>query len=126
MGRPKNRTCSKGHPRDYYKSGQCRVCAKEKYEISRDTVLKTTRIRRYKITEEVLNDLFDSANHRCEICGVTGLSGLKSDRLCVDHNHETSKLRGVLCNACNRGIGYLKDNPVLLRLAASYLDRTDG
>lgn len=57
---------------------------------------------------------------KCAICGTT-----KSDRiskyLCVDHNHETGKVRGLLCHNCNRGIGFLKDNVKLLAAALQYL-----
>jgi len=39
----------------------------------------------------------------------------------VDHNHTTHKMRGLLCNNCNVGIGLLGDNLVLLRRAVRYL-----
>ena len=44
-------------------------------------------------------------------------------RLSVDHNHVTSKVRGLLCNNCNRGIGNFKDKKELLLKAISYLDK---
>lgn len=56
----------------------------------------------------------------------------KLRNLAVDHNHETGAIRGLLCNACNRGIGLLNDNPDLLETAAKYLktakapDRSQG
>lgn len=54
----------------------------------------------------------------CEICGGSG-------RMCIDHNHETNKIRGVLCNLCNRGLGYFQDSPLLLRKAAAYLENSE-
>ena len=50
----------------------------------------------------------------CEICG-------KEVPLVVDHNHETGKFRGSLCNHCNSGLGHFLDNPKLLRKAFYYL-----
>lgn len=45
---------------------------------------------------------------RCAICRRRpGEQGVKQ-RLCVDHNHETGAVRGLLCNECNRGLGLLQ------------------
>lgn len=50
----------------------------------------------------------------CEICG-------RQNKLVIDHNHKTGKLRGVLCPKCNTGIGLLCDNAALCEKAAQYL-----
>lgn len=42
-------------------------------------------------------------------------------KLCVDHCHTTGRIRGILCDPCNRGIGLLGDSPELLEKAAGYL-----
>jgi hypothetical protein len=39
----------------------------------------------------------------------------------VDHCHDTGTLRGLLCDACNMGIGGLRDDPALLQRAINYL-----
>jgi Recombination endonuclease VII len=46
----------------------------------------------------------------------------KNKRLAMDHNHVTGKIRGLLCDQCNRGLGMFKDNPELLRKAVEYLE----
>lgn len=51
----------------------------------------------------------------CVICGDT------SERLCVDHDHQTGQVRGVLCDRCNRGLGQFRDDPELLEFARIYL-----
>lgn len=43
-------------------------------------------------------------------------------KLCVDHDHDTEKIRGLLCNDCNLAVGYGK-TPEKLRAAAEYLQR---
>lgn len=44
----------------------------------------------------------------------------------VDHSHQTGRVRGLLCNRCNVGIGLFQDNPGLCRIAAEYLDKFGG
>lgn len=51
----------------------------------------------------------------CQICGET-------TKLHLDHDHNTNKIRGMLCHKCNRALGFFKDNPKLLRKAADYLE----
>lgn len=45
-----------------------------------------------------------------------------SRRLFVDHNHETKKVRGLLCTNCNAGLGMFKDSIEKLELAIDYLN----
>ena len=52
---------------------------------------------------------------RCEVCGDDGI-------LVVDHDHETGRVRGVLCNRCNSGLGFFRDNPDYLVNAVKYLE----
>jgi len=50
----------------------------------------------------------------CVICGAT-------ERLCIDHSHQTGRVRGRLCAPCNKGLGFFRDNPTLLLRAADFL-----
>jgi hypothetical protein len=52
----------------------------------------------------------------CEICG-------SKNKLGIDHDHKTGKIRGVLCTNCNTAIGLAKDSPDRLRLIIQYLER---
>ena len=83
---------------------------------------------KYGLTEEQYNDLLIRQGLGCAICGVTtNCSGWNSQRtgyLAVDHCHETGKVRGLLCNQCNRAIGMLNDDPKLIKKAADYLEQT--
>lgn len=76
--------------------------------------------RAYGITIDDYDRLFAAQGGRCAICGSPEpLGGFKN--FAVDHNHQTGKVRGLLCTACNRGLGLFHDNPVTLELAARYL-----
>ena len=55
---------------------------------------------------------------KCKICG--GISNGK--RLSIDHDHQTGKIRGLLCDNCNFGLGWFKDNIEVLKRAISYLE----
>ena len=76
----------------------------------------------YNITLEEYNKLFEKQNGNCAICGKHQ-SYLKKG-LSVDHDHVTGKIRGLLCNNCNAGIGLLKDDIKLLTIAINYLNGT--
>jgi Recombination endonuclease VII len=74
----------------------------------------------YKMSIEQYEDLLVKQNHECAIC-ETPQSELRV-ALGVDHDHKTGKIRGLLCDVCNRAIGLLKDNPILFMRAAAYVD----
>lgn len=75
-------------------------------------------MRRYGITLEEYNDLFDRQRGVCAICDEPSRR-----RLSVDHCHITKQVRGLLCDHCNLGLGKFKDNTFLLRRAAKYLEQ---
>lgn len=59
--------------------------------------------------------------NRCAICDrAPGESGGRP--LGMDHDHISGKIRALLCNQCNSGIGMLGDNPALVRKALAYLE----
>jgi Recombination endonuclease VII. len=58
-------------------------------------------------------------NGRCAVCLRLPAKG--EQRFAFDHNHETGAARGVLCAACNGGLGCFRDNPELLKAAITYL-----
>ena len=81
----------------------------------------------YGMTVAEYNELLDAQGHVCAICGreepgAHGRTG-KKFRLSVDHCHDTGRIRGLLCQRCNRAIGLLGDDPVTLRKAITYLLR---
>lgn len=66
-----------------------------------------------------LDGLMEAQGGTCAICPRT-------DDLCVDHDHATGVVRGLLCRSCNSGLGQFRDDPVLLAKAIDYLTRRRG
>jgi len=58
----------------------------------------------------------------CAICKQPPPQYKKTNRLYVDHDHETQQVRGLLCQTCNLGLGYVED-PMWVQLAQFYLSR---
>ena len=56
----------------------------------------------------------------CAICGTDRPRG-RAGRLHVDHCHDTGRVRGLLCHACNTGLGHFGDSLERLRAATTYL-----
>ena len=72
----------------------------------------------YGITLAEYTAMLDAQSGRCKICN--SLPGKRS--LCVDHCHTTGKIRGLLCDSCNRGLGLMKDSAQILFSAIGYLE----
>lgn len=73
----------------------------------------------YGITFEHYSEILKKQDNKCAIC--CGTSGKRS--LSVDHDHKTGKIRGLLCDNCNHGIGKFQDNIELLEEVIKYLKR---
>jgi hypothetical protein len=80
---------------------------------------------RYGITTEKYTELLAIQEHRCAICGNEEIAvhnkTKKIQKLAVDHCHKTGKVRGLLCQDCNRGIGLFHEDISRLRKAIDYL-----
>lgn len=75
--------------------------------------------QRYKISPNEYEAMLKAQNGRCAICGVARPP--QARRLAVDHCHATGRRRGLLCGACNIGIGLFRDDIHRLLKAVSYL-----
>ena len=100
-------------------SPNCRDCDKErgkKYRQKTSERKKVKRIERdYGITYQEYLDMIETQNGECKICG-------SKDRLCIDHDHLSGNVRGLLCGRCNSAIGFFDDNIKILKNAIKYLE----
>lgn len=72
--------------------------------------------KKYNISPEDYDKMFEDQQGRCAICDSTSTKALH-----VDHNHETGKIRALLCYHCNVGLGHFKESLNLLDRAKEYL-----
>lgn len=77
-------------------------------------------MRTYGLERGEYDRRYDEQCGHCAGCEVELEEGRN---LAVDHDHTTGAVRGLLCDNCNRGLGYLKDSPEVLRRLAEYVER---
>jgi hypothetical protein len=114
------------YSRDHYLRNRERVLAKNRAwaKANPEKVRRASRNRHYQVKYGIsLNDyesMLASQDHGCGACGGETLPGFV---LAVDHCHETGRVRGLLCDACNRAVGLLGDSAERADLLADYLRR---
>ena len=90
------------------------ICCRNKY----NSILH--RKNKYSIEENDFLKIIKSQDHKCAIC----FNLLKpKNGTHVDHCQKNGKVRGVLCNPCNRGLGYLQDSEQVLESALRYIQK---
>jgi hypothetical protein len=105
----------------------CKVAYGNKHNPKRSSEKRREEavLAKYGLTWDAYVELHKAAGGACEICRKP-LSLSKTDGIetaFIDHDHATGKVRGVLCNPCNRGIGYLCDSRLHVASALTYLDK---
>lgn len=106
----------------YKKNNSAKVRAWGKaWNLQNPEKIRANHLRRfYGITSAQYNELLKNQNYSCAICPATTPS-TRTKYFHVDHNHETQKIRGLLCDKCNRGLGMFNDDLVLLQKAMEYM-----
>ena len=115
----------------------CRICCRKWQEDNREEINARARARydptkrrkellkyNYGLSSEEYNKMFDEQGGVCAICGKPEKTTIRNKQvsLCIDHNHETGKIRGLLCINCNKGLGHFMDDTNLMQKAIRYLD----
>lgn len=81
-----------------------------------DSILYQKKFR-YKLSKSEYLKLMEI--DKCMICND------QMDSKCIDHNHQNNNIRGIICNKCNRALGFFKDSIEILRNAIEYIEN-DG
>ena len=120
------RLSANGNP--YYKT--CSRCKYDKRNERRRkeyctvTQKEQDLMRKYGITLEQYDAMLDEQENKCAICFVSFKGVRDACSSVVDHDHQTGKVRGILCNSCNRGLGLMDDNIEVLKNAVAYLQES--
>src|SRR2546427_2751606 len=104
--------------------GLCKRCYAKQYRQAHLDFLQDREQRRglrtrYGLSVEKYGQILAMQRGVCAICSRPP----KTRRLSVDHDHETGKVRGLLCYPCNSRLLQRRHTPLLLRRAARYLER---
>jgi uncharacterized protein (DUF983 family) len=108
-------------------SSYCKVCqnlrstsyARENKDKIQPHLMGYSLKRRYGISVAEYEAMLIRQEHKCAICGTSECQSGRN--LAVDHCHGSMKIRGLLCSACNQGLGNFKDRPDLMSRAIEYL-----
>lgn len=134
---PKTSEAKRAYQRDYYARNReairerRRAYMAEYREKNRERVRRLGRESRnrrwhlmaYGLTDEQYRAMVEAQGGLCAICGQpeTAIRRGAVKPLAVDHDHETRKVRALLCHNCNAALGLMRDDPTRLRAAADYL-----
>lgn len=81
--------------------------------------------RRYNVTPAEIYAIYKKQEGKCAICEAKGdiwELGFKTKApFCIDHDHKSGKVRGLLCSHCNKGLGMFRDNRKTMVNAIKYL-----
>lgn len=84
---------------------------------------ETWLIAKYGIDEAAYKAILKGQKYKCKICGILAAESSTTGILVVDHDHKTGMIRGLLCPACNKMLGFAKDSPTTLLKAIQYLKK---
>ena len=107
--------------RRYHKENDKKIKAKQRaYDRNHSEMHFHAQLKRnYGLSPEDYQAMFVEQEGRCYICR-------QNVKLNVDHDHETGKVRGLLCTACNSALANLKDSLDSLHRAVQYLERSNN
>lgn len=109
------------------RESQCRPCSnatKNKWRQSPEVKAKIkqkqkeARLKKdFGLTVSQYEAMAKEQDFTCAICKLPDRQGL-----CIDHDHTTNEIRGLLCHNCNLGLGNFRDNPEYFHRAIAYLE----
>jgi hypothetical protein len=109
--------------RGRYQPKYCKKCSSKKRTLhgktsktKKEYMFKYTKMKNHNLSQSDYERMVVEQNNKCGICKKI----MKEP--CVDHDHATGEIRGLLCYNCNAAIGLFEDNPLTLMAAIKYLE----
>lgn len=112
---------SKTKKRNIEKKEHVAAAKKRWQQANKDKIRAIALKHSFGITNEDYLQMLTSQHGKCAICTKTPEEGIF---LCVDHDHKTGKIRGLLCHRCNKLLGFAQDSVETLNEAISYLRKS--
>lgn len=108
----------KVYMREYSKNNRAKRSQQSIELYRKDNVRIRLKRKGINITPDILSYI-ENHDNCCDICG--GIPDGRWAELSYDHCHESGNFRGLLCSACNRALGFFKDDIHVLEKAVNYL-----
>lgn len=114
------------------KNAYCRPCEAELRRVSRGSfedqsrVMDAYRFKKFGLSPEGYLAMLEKQQGLCAVCGKpetakSRSAGRATKALAVDHDHETGKIRGLLCQRCNTALGLLREDEGIVQSLLAYL-----
>lgn len=119
--RAKNPEYWREYDRKYRAKHREKIQAQRRAWYAANRTAEARRVLGWRIKRDfglTLAEYDDLISQPCALCGAT-------ENIVLDHCHETNRVRGPLCQTCNKAIGMLGDDPDRLRAAADYIEHVE-
>lgn len=134
--RKNNRAKVQQIQRSYYERNRELVIQRAKLSVQRlrvsrpDFARRANLKRNYGMTLDDYQRMLDAQQGLCAICyereTVKGGRAGGVRPLAIDHDHQTNRVRGLLCQRCNVALGHIRDNVLILHSMIAYLGDHSG
>lgn len=115
---------SKELPYTKHRNYFCRPCMRKRRKEfwQKAGVREKYTARVHGLSPSQYRNMLEAQENKCAICRCD------LEKTYIDHVSGTwpHKVRGILCNRCNAGLGHFSHNPEHLRNAAEYLEKADA
>ena len=119
--RLKNKEKKKLIDKKYYENNKEKMKKNQEtyYYNNTEKIKNKWLIKKYNLTLKEYNERLKNQGDNCPICNNSMTKSYKGP--CLDHDHENNKIREFLCHKCNSTLGFVKENPIIIKKLYNYL-----